>query len=70
MKGAVLKEAREKAEWTQAKLARRLGVTQAYVSLMESGKRRVPPHVAHGLTRLLHLSPTMLPVVTSSAALH
>jgi len=37
MKGALLKAAREKAEWTQVKLAKRLGVTQVYVSLMEPG---------------------------------
>src|SRR2546425_913238 len=66
MNGEVLKAAREKAEWTQAKLAMRLGVTQAYVSLMESGKRGVPPHLAHRLTHLLDLSPTMLPVMTTS----
>ena len=68
MKGALLKAAREKAEWTQVKLAKRLGVTQVYVSLMETGKRRVPPHYAHRLMRLLDLSPTMLPVMTTSVS--
>ncbi len=66
MKGALLKAVREKAEWTQVKLAKRLGVTQAYVSLMETGKRRVPLRYAHRLMRLLDLSPTMLPVKTTS----
>jgi len=56
--------AREKAGWTQVSLAKRLGVTQAYLSLMESGKRRVPLRLAHRLARLLELSPTMLPVMT------
>jgi len=68
MKGALLKAAREKAEWTQVKLAKRLGVTQVYVSLMETGKRRVPPRYAHRLMRLLDLSPTMLPVMTTSVS--
>lgn len=40
-------------------------MTQAYLSLVESGKRRVPPHLVHRLTRLLHMPPTMLPVGTT-----
>ena len=64
MNGVVLKAAREKAGWTQARLAKRLGVTQAYLSLMESGKRRVPLRLAHRLARVLELPPTMLPVMT------
>jgi transcriptional regulator with XRE-family HTH domain len=64
MNGAALKAAREKAGWTQVSLAKRLGVTQAYLSLMESGKRRVPFRLVHRLARLLELSPTMLPVMT------
>jgi transcriptional regulator with XRE-family HTH domain len=68
MEGAVLRVAREKAGWTQVNLAKRLRVTQAYLSLMESGKRRVPPRLARLLTRLLNLPPTMLPVATTSAS--
>lgn len=68
MGGTVLRAAREKAGWTQVNLARKLGVTQAYLSLMESGKRRVPPRLARRLTRLLDLPPTMLPVTTTSAS--
>lgn len=64
MDGAALKVAREKVRWTQVHLARKLGVTQAYLSLMESGKRRVPSRLARMLTRLLDLPPTMLPVMT------
>jgi len=67
MAGTVLRAAREKAGWTQVNLARRLRVTQAYLSLMESGKRRVPPRLARQLTPLLDLPPTMLPVTTTSA---
>lgn len=68
MVGVDLRAARGKAGWTQANLAKRLGVTQAYLSLMESGKRRVPPRLARRLTRLLDLPPTMLPVTTTSAS--
>src|SRR3989442_1033758 len=68
MKGAVLRADREKVGWTQVKLARRLGVTQAYLSLMETGMRRVPPRLARRLTRLLDLPPTMLPVTPTSTS--
>ena len=63
MNGMALKTAREKAGWTQVRLAASLGVTQAYLSLMESGRRRVPPRLMQRLARLLELSPTMLPVL-------
>ena len=62
MTGAELREARLRAEWTQGRLARRLGVTQAYLSLMERGKRRVPDHVQRCVTALLGLQPTCLPL--------
>jgi transcriptional regulator with XRE-family HTH domain len=65
MRGAVLKAYRERAGWTQASLAKSLGVTQAYLSLMESGKRRMPPRLVLRFVRLLDLPPTMLPVRTT-----
>jgi transcriptional regulator with XRE-family HTH domain len=57
-----LKEARRDAGWTQAALAARLQVTQAYVSFLERGKRPVPVTLAHRLARLLRLSPSSLPL--------
>jgi len=48
--------------WTQARLAIDLGVTQAYVSLMERGKRRVPNRIARSALHLLNLSATALPL--------
>lgn len=62
MTGADLKDARRRAGWTQARLARRLGVTQAYLSLMEGGKRRVPDRLTRCAASLLHLSPVFLPL--------
>jgi len=57
-----LKNARHEAGWTQERLAKRLGVTQAYLSLMEGGKRRVPDRVKRHVTALFGLPPTYLPL--------
>ena len=62
MTGEELKNARRKPGWTQERLAKRLGMTQAYVSLMEGGKRRVPDRVKRHVTALLGLPPTCLPL--------
>src|SRR5712671_7901178 len=70
MKASVLKAARDKAGWAQVYLAKRLDVTQAYLSLMESGKRPVPPRLAHRLARLFDLPPTVLPVMTKQVSKH
>ena len=69
MNGVVLKTARREAGWTQSRLAEKLGVTQAYLSLMESGGRRVPPRLARRVARLLDLPPTALPLETTSRLL-
>lgn len=61
MRGERLRRARLDAGWTQRHLAARLGVAQAYVSLMESGKRRVPNDVARRVTHLLRMPATDLP---------
>jgi len=63
--GVPLREARQQAGLTQVHLARKLHLTQAYLSLMESGQRRVPPRVARQVVRLLNLPPTMLPVASA-----
>jgi transcriptional regulator with XRE-family HTH domain len=66
MNGALFRKARHDAGWTQARLADKLQLTQAYLSLMESGRRPMPARVARRLVRLLDLPPTMLPVTTPS----
>src|SRR5262249_9134058 len=63
MTGEDLKEARRRAGWTQERLAKRLSVTQAYVSLMEAGRRHVPDRVKRQATSLLGLSPMHLPLL-------
>ena len=61
MNGMELRKARVDAGWTQGRLAGRLGFTQAYLSLMENGKRPVPDTVARRVTSFLQLPPTLLP---------
>jgi transcriptional regulator with XRE-family HTH domain len=57
-----LKKARKQSKWTQNKLAQKLGVSQAFVALVESGKRKLPSQLARKAVRLMNMSPTMLPV--------
>ena len=61
MTAAELQKARREAGWTQARLAGRLGVTQAYLSLMEGGKRHVPDRVQRRVVSVFQLPPTALP---------
>ena len=56
-----LKRARLEREWSQQQAAARLGVTQAYVSMLESG-RRSPTPLARRLLKVYGLPPTVLPV--------
>ena len=62
MTGIELRNARLRAGWTQSRVAGRLGVTQAYLSLMEGGRRRVPDRLKRLVTSLLSLPPTCLPL--------
>ena len=57
-----LKAARRKLGLTQGDVANRLGVTQAYVSMLEAGKRSVPGSLAPRLMKLYGLRPTVLPL--------
>ena len=45
MTGFDLKEARTKLGWTQEQAAAALGLTQAYLSMVELERRRVSPRV-------------------------
>ena len=45
MTGFDLKEARTKLGWTQEQAAGALGLTQAYLSMVELGRRRVSARV-------------------------
>jgi len=67
MTGSTLQKSRQQAGWTQDRLATRLGFTQAYLSLMERGERRVSDRVARAAARILRLPATALPLPTSAA---
>lgn len=61
MDGTVLQNARKARGWTQAEAARRLGVSQPYVALLENGERVVPPRLMRKAVRLFRLDPGLLP---------
>ena len=56
-----LKKARVDRGWSQQEAAVRLGVSQAYLSLLESGRRSMAP-LARRLMQVYDLPPTVLPV--------
>ena len=60
--GTDLREARQTRAMTQQQVAAKLGVSQAYVSMLESSRRLVPRHVAQRLVALLEMPATTLPV--------
>jgi DNA-binding XRE family transcriptional regulator len=57
-----LKTSRLNRGWTQQEAAVRLGVTQAYLSMLEEGQRNPSPDLARKLMRVYGLPPTVLPV--------
>ena len=64
MTGAEVRAGRERRGWQQEELAERLGVSQGYVSLLESGQRPVSKPLTAKLVSLLSLSPSVLPMPT------
>jgi transcriptional regulator with XRE-family HTH domain len=60
MSSEQLKRARLERGWSQQQASERLGVTQAYVSMMESGRRSAAP-LARKLMQVYDLPPTVLP---------
>jgi transcriptional regulator with XRE-family HTH domain len=62
MNGQQLRAAREQRHWTQVKAAERLGVSQPYLALLETGKREFGPRLVRRLAKVLKLGPTVLPL--------
>jgi len=62
MNGQELKEARVQRGWTQQQAAGKLGVTQAYLSMLEHGHRVLRYSLARKAVKVLHAQPTALPL--------
>ncbi|MDP9263543.1 MAG: helix-turn-helix transcriptional regulator, partial [Acidobacteriota bacterium] len=60
----LLQSARRARGWTQKRAARQLGVTQAYLSMLERGRRVAPPGLSLRLAEVYSLSPASLPAPT------
>lgn len=69
MTGADVLKARKAQRVTQHGLAQRLGVSQAYVSFLEKGRRPVTLRLAKRLARELVMSPDTLPLNPTEASL-
>src|SRR5688572_2401115 len=69
MTGNEVRTARRQHGWNQGELAKRLGVSQGYVSLLERGRRPVTHQLAAKVVPLLELPPTRLPL-RSAKPLH
>ena len=65
MTGEELKSARTASRWTQAEAADRLGVTQAYLSMVERGSRPVSSELASTVVRVLPLPAEARPLGNS-----
>ena len=62
MRPQEIKAARLDRGWTQTQAAARLGVSQAYLNMLENGKRRFTPKLTRKLAMTYGLSPVTLPV--------
>ena len=60
--GNALRTGREEAKLTQQEAASRLGLTQAYLSMLERGHRPVTTELAAQAIKVFHLPPTALPL--------
>src|SRR6266851_275827 len=56
MTGQDLRDARGKKGWSQAETAEKLGVTQAYLSMLENGRRLMPSDLARLAVETLQAS--------------
>lgn len=69
MKGVDLRQARRSRGWTQQEMARRMSVSQGYVSLLERGVRAVPRRLAPAVRRAYGLPPTTVPLTNDVSPL-
>src|SRR5260370_20470037 len=57
-----LRDARRKKGWTQEETAEKLGVTQAYLSMLERGRRSMPYDLARLAVETRDAPPIALPL--------
>jgi transcriptional regulator with XRE-family HTH domain len=67
MDGTALREARQNKNWTQEQAARALGVTQAYLSMLEKGRRTVSEPLVRKALKVFDLPPTALPLPSEAS---
>jgi transcriptional regulator with XRE-family HTH domain len=67
MDGTTLREARQNKNWTQQQTARALDVTQAYLSMLEKGRRRVSESLIRKALKVFDLPPTALPLPSEAS---
>jgi transcriptional regulator with XRE-family HTH domain len=60
-----LKSARGRKGWSQHEAAARLGVSQSYLAMLESGARRLPGRLVRRFRKTYGLPPTSLPLPTN-----
>jgi len=58
---SALRLARNRREWTETRAARRLGLSQSYLAMLERGQRKLTPRLARKFKTVYGLSPTVLP---------
>jgi transcriptional regulator with XRE-family HTH domain len=68
MDGTALREARRNKDWTQQKAARALGVTQAYLSMLEKDHRSVSDSFLRKALKVFDVPSTALPLPSESSA--
>jgi len=70
MTGDEFKNARKASAWTQTQAAARLGVTQAYLSMVERGERAVSSELAAKAVEVLAVPATALPLTQYQKRVH
>ncbi len=65
MTGQELKEYRKNSRLSQEESAKLLGVSQTYLSLLETNKRRVTERLKEKLVQKMHVRPTELPALAN-----
>ena len=69
MNGEELRAARLEKDWTQREAAEKLGVTQAYFSMLERGSRVLPTALARKAAGMLNAPATTLPLLEEHVAM-